>query len=189
MAVVSEDPFNRLLNIRIEVHGVEDFHVWMHPGYLGQGVADVLEPLAEVFAAMAGDENQPFVRVKERKSFVELRPEIRLLFDHPDNGQERVDDRVAGNEDGLLRDPFPKEVLPCRFGRSKVQVRERARNLAVDLFGERRILIMGAESCLHVSDLDLAVVSGKGGRHGRGGIAMDQDHVRPFFFQDRLEPL
>ena len=55
-----KNAFNRLLDVRIEVHGVEDFHIIMSRCNPLESRADLLKTLTEVLPPMTSDQDQTF---------------------------------------------------------------------------------------------------------------------------------
>ncbi|MNF99450.1 hypothetical protein D3C84_823460 [compost metagenome] len=53
----SQQTIDRLANIGIEVHWVDDINLWMLLGNLHQRLTDSLKPVSETFSTMAGNED------------------------------------------------------------------------------------------------------------------------------------
>ena len=89
-----------------------------------------------------------------------------------------VDGGIAGDKD-LAADTLPAQILGVGLGGREVQVRDIAHQGAVHLLGEGRILIIGAKAGLHMAHGDLVVKGRQRPGKGGGGVAVDQNHVRP----------
>ena len=57
MRYVPEQPFHRLLHIRVEMHRVDNFHIPASSQGFQRG-ADIFERLPEILAAVGGDKNE-----------------------------------------------------------------------------------------------------------------------------------
>jgi hypothetical protein len=93
--------------------------------------------------------------------------------------QQRVDDRVAGQEDVAGRDPLGEQGVPGGRGRGEVERRDPGREDPVHLLRKRLPAVAGPEPGLHVRGGDPLEEGGeRRGKRG-GGVALDQDHVGP----------
>src|SRR5262249_35428554 len=87
---------------------------------------------------------------------------------------ERIDDGIARDLDLLDGDPLVEEVAARPVRRREVPLRERRRDLAVELFRKGCVSAVRAETSLDVADGDARVEGGERSREGGGGIALDQ---------------
>ncbi len=101
---------------------------------------------------------------------------------------DRVDDRIAGDTNCLRSNPFAAEVLRRPFRRREVEVGHDRGHAAVDLLGERVVLVVSPQAGLDMPDLDLAVGCGQGRGHDRGGIPLNQDPVGLLDLEDPVHP-
>ena len=92
------------------MHGINDLRI--SPGSDPvQGMADLIESLAEVLATMTGDQDQLFIAVQEWKLGIEIRAEIVVGMNSFDDAQEGINDRIARDQDVLLRKTFRNEIV------------------------------------------------------------------------------
>jgi hypothetical protein len=120
----------------IQVYRVENLRLRMSFGNLPESGADVFKADTEVFAAMTGDENQLFPFVKKGEFGLQSVCQVGNALDTEGDCQERIDHRIAGDEDGVRGFPFPQQVLAGTFGGGKMQVGQDAGNPSVDLLGK-----------------------------------------------------
>lgn len=69
-----------------------------------------------------------------------------------------------------------------------MQRRQRRCHPPVELLGERRVAVPGAQAGFHVRDRDLVVVRGEGAGEAARGVALDDDDIRSVFAQHPVEP-
>ena len=100
---------------------------------------------------------------------------------------EGIDHRIPRHIDIVFLDVFLQEIGFGIGRRCKMEICDGRRQFPVHLFWERRILVAGAESCLHMAYRDLLVESSQRSYKGRSGIPMDQDQIRLCLFQDFLQ--
>jgi len=172
----AQDLVDRLPDVGVEVHRVEEGGLREAPRQLRDRLAYGFESGAEVLAAVAGDQNQAWA-VSGRQGLGEAGDGRRVLLDDVPREEERVDDRVARDEDALRRDPLLEQVLPVQFRGREVQCGQARRKHPVGLFGPGRVEVAGAQACLHVPNRDVVVEGGKGSAEGRGRVALDEDKV------------
>lgn len=90
-----------------------------------------------------------------------------------------VDPGVAGDEDLADGDVLPDQVLQVGRGRDKVHRGDLRDHLAVQLLREwGQVAAAGAQAGLDVHHRDPQVEGGKGRRHRRAGVAVDEDRGR-----------
>ena len=99
---------------------------------------------------------------------------------------QSINDRVAYHIN-VFRDALPAQVLPAFFRGGKVQGCHAAGQHPVHFLWERRILVIGAETCLHVSHSHLMVEGCQCRRRGRGGIPVHQGHIRLHLVEHRIQ--
>lgn len=158
-----------LLYVGVEVDGVDEVDILETMCQLVEGLADVLDAVAEVFASVAGDEYHTAAWVASK-----VRHRGTPVVDHPMQG---IDHGVAGDGDAVRTDAFVQQVLACAFGGSEVEGAELAVEASVHLFGPRAVDVVGAQTGLDVAHGYLLVVGGQGGQGRCGGVAMYQHHV------------
>ena len=92
--------------------------------------------------------------------------------------EQRVDHRVAGDENVACRNALVEQRARCGKGGSEVDVRDRADDAPVDLLRERIEAIRGPQPGLDVANRHPRVEARERRRHRRGGVALDDGEVR-----------
>ena len=82
---------------------------------------------------------------------------------------------------------FHEKIGLAFTGWGKIEIRQVIRHLTVHFLRERRILIEGSETRLHVTDTDLVIEGNKTSRKSRRCVPMDQNHIRFHFFHDWIK--
>ncbi len=98
----AEQPEYRLADIGIQMHRIDDLQGFI-AGQVGQRRAYLREAGAEIFAAVTGDEQQRAAVVQERKARVERRLKQWVLVDTGHGHQQRIDDRIPGDDHSPLQ--------------------------------------------------------------------------------------
>ncbi len=138
--------------------------------------------LAGILPAMGGQHDQaPAVQVIEQAR--EVGRGLAFLQDR----LERVDHRVAGQQDTVARDAFADQRLQVAAGGREMQVHQLRDHPSVDFLGKRAVAIAGAQACFDMADGDAGVAGGHGAGHGGGGVALDENEVGPFAGDDGAE--
>ncbi len=91
--------------------------------------------------------------------------------------KQSVDNCIAGNEDTAVGYALREEVGAGLEGGCEVDISDCGGKPAVNFFGPGGELVMGAQTRLHVADLDFGVVSGKAGGERGSGVAVNEDNV------------
>ena len=93
-----QNAVDRLADVRVEMHRIDNLHIFVLRGDFSQRMTDLLETPAKAFTTMAGDKNG-FAVVQERVA----RSEFCLKFvvsqhtvTHPNQG---INNRIAGHKD------------------------------------------------------------------------------------------
>ena len=171
-----------LADLRILVDREDDLDVVELLRQLLERLVDVAHRLAEVLAAMRRDEDDALileVNVLER-----LLLEVEVIADRV---VQCIDDRIARDEDGFRRDVLREQVGLRRARRRKVEVGDAARQAAVHLLRERRVLVVRTQAGLDVSDGRLVVVGSQCAGKRRRRVAVDEHDVRLLLRQDLVE--
>lgn len=158
---VAEQAVYRLLHVRVEVHRVKHFDVAVIGGNTRQRFADAFEAVAEVFAAVAGDQDQAFVVVEEIELVGELTLQGTILADFVFHVEQCIDHGVAGDVDALGADVFTQEIVARGIGGREVPVGQCAGKAAVGFFRPRRIKVAGAQAGFDVTDGNALVIGGE----------------------------
>ncbi|GAA3040953.1 hypothetical protein GCM10010448_24440 [Streptomyces glomeratus] len=169
---------------RIGVQRHHDEQPGLTAGEIGEGTADGLHGAAPRLPAVGRHQQDPaggVVKVGEGRV-----PVVRRAPDRPAQG---VDDRVPGDDDRRRGDTVVQQVVPCVSGGRQVEGRELRREPAVDLLGEGRVPVAGAQSRFEVHHGHPAVEGGQcPGERGRG-VPLDEHRVRPFPPEQGAQPV
>ena len=164
-------PVGALLHHRREMHRIDQLRLRVRPGKLCERGHDVLHRLSVILAPVTGHKDDLPARVVQ---LVELfcRKAIVLAY----RCFQSVNDRVAGNEHALGH-ALARKVRAVILRGAEIKVGEPRDELTVHLLGIGRILIVGAQPRLDMADLHLVVKGRERAGKGRGGIAVDKDHI------------
>ena len=173
-------------HVGVEVHRVDEIHSGVFLREMLDGAAHGDEAVAEVLAAVPGDEDEPPPAVEARHVVAcagerrfELAVEARVGFYLVDHPVEGVDDGVAGDGDFRFVDVLAQQVFAAERGGGEVVGGYAPGDLAVHLLWPRAVDVVGAQPCLYVSYRNLLVESGEGGGCAGGGVAVDEHYVGP----------
>ena len=103
--------------------------------------------------------------------------ELLVVSEHGGDHEEGVDHRVPGDEDALVRRPFPAQVPARLFRRGEVEIGEGVGQGAVHFLGVRGGGIARPQPRFHMAHGNPAVEGGQRGGEGGGGVAVNQDPV------------
>lgn len=188
--VVAEYLVDRSADVGVEVHRVDEVHVRECFGEVLHRSDHGDEAVAEVFAAMAGDEDE-FAAIAEAGDVVARSAQDVVL--HGCEGGvalELVDDQVKGVDDGVAGDDdfavglLVEEVAPAEGSRAEVVVGNASCDLAVHFLGPGAEEVVGPEARLDVPYGNLLVECSHGRGHRRRGVPVDQHDVRAALFED-----
>ncbi len=172
----TEDATHRSLDRGVEVNRVDDLHIIALRDAAQPG-ADLFEAMAKAFAAMPGHQDQLFCRIEEAEPRNGRSLQRRVTLQPRAHGEERVDDRVAGDHDLVSRQILVEQVGPRSLGWREQTIGETVDHAAVHLFGPRPSQIAGAQPGLDMADPAAGIESGKRRRQRRRGVAVHQDPV------------
>ena len=176
---------HRLAHVRVEVHGVEDLDV-VSLRQDGEGLAYLQDTLAEAFAPMAGDENEPLAAVDPAIAPGHRCLKVRILIDAGGAYLQCVDDGVAGNPNRCVVITFLEELLTGALGRAVVTRSHDGGDAPVRFLRKRIHQVAGAKPRLNMTDLYAPMEGSERGGHGRRGVALDQDPGRPKLLEHRI---
>ena len=142
-----------------------------------EGVADLVNAIAKVLAAVAGSEDDLATLVARRDARAEQREAGRRL-DHCARGVKRVDDRIAGDEDLRPRHILEIEHLGGASGRREMLVGDLRDEPSVHLLRPWFVDIAAAQSRLDVRDGYAPIEGGQRADHGARGVALHDDAIR-----------
>lgn len=160
----------------VHVDGIDRLDVGMLLHHAADGAEHAVHGLAQVLAAMRGDED-------ESAAPCPLQLRVRVALAH--RGSERVDPGVAGDPDAPGGLPLVQQVPPARLRGREVVRGEDVDRLAVELLRPGAVDVARAQARLDVADRDLQVEARQRRREARGGVAVDEDHVGALILEDR----
>ncbi len=179
----AQNTVRRLLHAWVEMHGVHQVDViGVVLGQLAQHGENELHRPAQALSPMGGDQHDPPVEIDARQ-----RPLAEIVWAGGDL-LERVDDRVAGDDDAPFDDPLAKQILAGLFGRGKMQIGHRPGHAPVDLLGKGMPFVARAQAGLDMPDADVMIEGQERGRHHGGRVPLDHDPVGGLVLEDRLQP-
>ena len=182
--IFAEHLMDGLAHIGIEMHRIDKVHIRVFLTEVLHGRDHADEAVAEVLAAVAGDQDEFLSAVETGDIVAGILQDgdlgigkslIALEFVH--HHVQGVDDGVAGDEDlpmGLLL----FQVLLAQGRRREVIGRDSPRDLPIHLLRPRAVDVVGPEPRLDMADRYLLVERSerRGGAGGR--VPMDQNHIR-----------
>ena len=149
-----------------------------------QGITDVVESVAEVLAAVPGDEHEATAGVEachvvtaciQRFGKTRVKTRIALyLRRHPMQG---IDDGVARHCDVACIDILLQKILAAQRCGREIVSGYTPRYLAVYLFRPRTVNVVCTETCLNMCHGYLAVERGECGGSACRGVAMHEKYV------------
>ena len=162
-----------LADFGVAVDRQDEEHLGVVLGQAGDGASDGPHRLAPGLAAVGGHEHDSSGAV------LQSRRQVLIGWWNPavDGDQERVDDGVTRDADGLRVGVLAQQVVPTGGGGTQMQCGHLADEPPVGLLREGRGDITGAQAGLDVEDGDLVVEGCERGGEGRGGVALDHDGV------------
>ena len=155
------------VDVGVEVDRIDEAMVREALGEGGDGLADLVDAIAEVLAAVAGDENEGHPSQSSPTSspssrLIPARSCSRLRW-AATSREEGIDHRVAGHVDSASGiPPVSRAVRAVSVGAKWSAISGRGQP-PVHLLGEGRPDVPRAEPGLHVPDGDAPVETGQGG--------------------------
>ncbi len=149
-------------------------------GDAAERAGDIRHAVAEILAAMRGDEDQRACRRSARRSRPGRPPAHGIGCDAGAGGVERVDHGVAGDVDRRGIDVLAAQRLGGGFGGREMLVGDRGDDAAVHFLGPGLVDVARTQPGLDMADRRLAVIGGERADHGRGGVALDDHPVGAF---------
>ncbi|MNV06866.1 hypothetical protein D3C71_972660 [compost metagenome] len=183
---MAEDAVNRLADVRVEVDRIDDLDVRVLRGDFRQRMADLLKTTAKALAAVARHQNHLFARAEEGVTFRQLfaqRVAGHHAIAHP---YQRVNHRIAGDENFVVANVFAQQVLAGVFGWRKMVHRQMPGECPVGFFRPGRIKIASTQTRFDVPNRNTLVECGQTGGNGGRGIAVNQNDVWFKRFQNRF---
>ena len=169
-----------LVHVRVQVHRVDEPMLGEAARQRGDGLADLLEPFAEVLPAMSGDEDEREPCPIRAQQPIQVRVDARCdpgVALQGDFHQQSIDDGVSSHGDGVVRDAFAQESRARRLGGREMQRDQRRGEPAVHLLGKRGPDVARSQPRLDVTDGNAPVEARQRCHHHRRGVSLDQRHV------------
>ncbi len=108
---VTQDTVDRFADVRVEVHRIDNLHILVLRGDFSQRVADLLKATAKAFAAVARHQNRFLAVVQERIARSKFCLKLAVSQHAVTHPNQRINDRIAGDEDLAVADIFAQQVL------------------------------------------------------------------------------
>lgn len=143
------------------------------------GLADVLEAFAEVFAPVPGNQHKLLAALHD--GFGQLCDCGRFFLYFFERQKQGVYDGVAGDKYSFGCDAFLKKVLSGLLCGREMQGAEVRGQNAVCLFRKRRVFVACAQAGFDMADGYFVVEGAQGGTEDGCGVALDDDDVGLFF--------
>lgn len=93
------------------MHRIDNLHILILRGDFSQRVADLLKATAKTFAAVSRHQNRFLAVVQERIARSEFCLKLAVSQHAVTHPNQRINDRIAGNEDFAVADVFAQQVL------------------------------------------------------------------------------
>ena len=100
---------------------------------------------------------------------------------------QSINNRISRNKNFILRSIFHQKIALRGRCRSKMEVRNRSREMTVHLLRERGVLIMRAKSCLDVSHISLMIVRRQSSREGGRCITVHKHDIWLFLRKNLIK--
>ena len=134
------------------MYGVDNFHIVKFIAYLPNRAKDIFHILTKIFTPVAGNRNYPFIfKVEFFKRL--LLKFIRLIR----NFKQRVDHSITRYENICFIYALTKQIFLVAQGRRKVNVRNVSGENSVHFLRKRRIFVICAQSCFHMTHAHLMI--------------------------------
>ena len=176
--VVAEDRVRCLTHDRVHVDRIDRLDVGVLVHHTADRAKHVLHRLAEVLAAVGGDEDQPTAGYPFQLG-------VTIVLPH--RCFQCVDGGVAGNVDRAFVLALAEEILLRQLGRREIVSADDADRLPVEFLRVRAVNVVGTQACFDVADRDLQVETGQSGHEGGRRVAVDEDNVWSDRFEDFLD--
>lgn len=163
---------------RVHVDWVDRLGIGMLLHHAADGAEHAVHGLAQVLAAVRGDEDEP-------RALRPLQLRVRVALAH--RGGKRVDAGVAGHPDAVGGFALIQQVLLTRLRGREVVPGDDVDRLSVELLRPGAVDVARAQARLDVTDRDLQVEARQRGGEARRGVAVDEDHVGALILEDRLQ--
>ena len=153
------------------MHGIDELRLRHRCQQIEHPQEGLAQRLAPIFTPVCGHQHQ---RAGERIDPGEFRGE-RPVLRRP---EQRIDHRVAGDENPLGGHMLRQQVIARRRGGRKMQIGEHAGQLPVHLLRVGGVFIAGAQPGFHVSEGNARVKRGQRRGKDGGGIPLRQHDIR-----------
>ena len=171
--------------VGVGVDGVDDLDVAARRKPLERG-ADALDAAVEILTPVPGDEDQLLACVEEGEARREFAVHFLVGIDPTREVQQRVDHRVAGDEDRVGVLALADQVVARFRRRREVPGGDVAGDQPVQLLGEGAVDSVAAQPRLDMRHRDALVEGGERRGHRRGRVALHHDDVGPGLLEHRF---
>src|SRR5690606_4475446 len=183
IAGTTQQTFHRLLNVGVEMNGINVVRLGVRLCKSTQSLADVLETLTKVLPSVPSHKNvllSQHSRVQARRSQSSLHLHLQFsrlvnLLDYPLQG---INNRIASNGDGGRINVLVKQGILIPLRRSEMHSRQAPRQHPVSLLGPRRRQVTRTQSSFYMAHRNLLVESSKGGCECGRSVTMNQYDIR-----------
>ena len=179
----AQEFFRRVPYIRAQMHRVYKMHIRIFLRQPRYRTANVFHGLPIVLPAVRCDQYYTVsLKIQTLQRFI---LKFKIRFHRQLNC---IYYRIPANR-YAVRYLLPRKVLPVALCRRKMQRRNLSHQPPVHFLRERRIFIIRAQPCLHVSNRDLMVKRSKRPRKCGRGITMHQHNIRRSLFQHAVQTM
>src|SRR5690606_37842297 len=106
----------------------------------------------QILSAVSRNKNDVPCAIEETKFRIQLEPQRGLAVNASHHGLQRIDDRIAGDDDLACRDSLPNKLRARSGRRRKMDIGMKRNDPAVRFFRKRLVETAGPEACLDVTD-------------------------------------
>ena len=158
---IAQEPIHRALDVRIEMHGIDEVAIREAIGKAGYCPTNVFKASAKAFATMTGNENQSTLR--EIPMF--LFPATTILTLSIQCCKQSVDDRVSRQPNRCRRHSFGRENLHRPHSWGTIKGSGKISYAPVHFLGPGRVEIAGSQAGLDMNEWNSVIECRQGRRH------------------------
>ena len=165
---------------RVHVDWINCLHIRMLIHHMANCLEHMTHRLSKVFAAMCSNHNQT-------ATLCPFQLRVRVALTH--SGFQRINCRITGNIDAIRIFAFLQQILFRKFSGGKVKLADDGNSLTVEFFRVRAINIVSTQTSLNVTNRNLQIEAGQRSHKSRRSVAVNQNDIRFFFFQNFLDAI
>ncbi|SIT48243.1 hypothetical protein BN2476_630069 [Paraburkholderia piptadeniae] len=136
-----------------------------------------------ILATMPGHEHDLAIVLQERIAPMQCRCDAPMAACEVERHQQRVDHRVARDNNRITRYGFSEQIVSGEFSRCEVVRAHKVDHPPVQFLGPRLREVPGAQARFHVSNVDVRIERGQGRGH-RGGCITVHEYACRFHFRE-----